>query len=313
MIDCLKEGFLITNRNLPLVFIKIIASIINLGGVFLFIGIPIMVAVTYLGFDIARLREIIPALINNPFEFISNYILLLALIIFSMLFYLVLSSLFLLYVFGGVLGILRLSITEPGFRFSLRTFFTEASRSFGRLIRLLFLLSLIALPFGLFLIASNGISVFFYRSITPDLGFMDTFIRTFMAVLIFIFSLIIGFAGLTIGVYSFIISVTEKRAALSSLSGAFHFVREKPGAMLFYLLLIVMILAMSTILYIFQMPLHLNPASGILTGVSIYILNLLFQSYMSVVLWSSLMAFYLKYRRTSSLFTVSSPEVPLTQ
>ena len=313
MMDCIKEGFLLTNRNLPLVFIKIIASIINTGGVFLFIAIPIMVAVTYLGFDIERLRDIIPALINNPFEFISNYMILLALIILSILFYIVLSSLFLLYVFGGVLGTLRLSIVEPDFRFSLRTFFTEAGMSFGRLIRLLSLLSLIALPFGFFLIVSNGISIFFYRSITPDLGFTDTFLRTFMAVLIFIFSLIIGFTGLTVGVYSFIISVAEKKGAFSSISGAFQFVRERPGAVLFYLLLIVMILTLSMILYVFQMPLHLNPTGGILTGISIYILNLLFQSYISVVIWSSLLAFYLKYRRTSSFFTVSSPEIPITQ
>ncbi len=132
MIECIKEGFHLANRNYQLVFLRIIVVIINFISLLFFLGLPIIVAVAYMGFDLSHAVDLLPDLMENPFDLLSKYLGLVFLIGISFIFYLTFVSTIILYSLGGTLGVLRNSAVNIQYRFSLSSFFKEANNIFSR-------------------------------------------------------------------------------------------------------------------------------------------------------------------------------------
>src|SRR4030066_1786878 len=105
--ECFKEGFYLANKNYQLVFLRIIVIIINFLSLLFSLGMPIIAAVAYMGFDLSHAVDLLPNLMENPFNFLSKYLGLIFLIGISFIFYLMLASTIILYSLGGTLGVLR--------------------------------------------------------------------------------------------------------------------------------------------------------------------------------------------------------------
>lgn len=280
IIECIKNGFKLTHRNWQLIFIRMVVAVINLFGLFIFLGVPVLVAVTYLGFDAAHAKDLLPYLFKNPLEFITRYIGLLFLIVTALFFYLIFSSLLFLYTLSGTVGVLKSSVINGGYRFSLSSFFKEAKKHFLQLFYLLSILIIgITALIVVLIFVGFGISQFGHVADTS----LRVFLNSFITLSSIVFGSIFFLAAFAFVVYSVTVSVIEEKRAIDSIKRTFEFLKDNPAAFLFYLILLIGLIVANFIL----IPFSIIP-------VILPLINIVLQNYLSVVVWSSLVIFYTK-------------------
>ncbi len=294
ILECIKEGFNRANQNLQLVLIRIAVTIINLVSLFIFIAIPLVIAALYMGFELAHARELLPYLLGNPFEFISRYLGLILLIGFSFLLYLTFVSMLFLYMIGGTLGVLRSSAENIGYKFSLSSFFMEAKQNYWRLFRLIFLVSLGCTALFIALVLFGGISAAIVQVLTAGRGVMEVFFNSFVLVSMISFSIIYILACIVFSAYSMVISVTDGTDSMECIKRTFDFLKQRPGAILFFFILLVGGGGVNFMFFILKMPFSMVPVLGQMMNIVLTLFSAVFQGYIAIVIWSSLIAYYLK-------------------
>jgi hypothetical protein len=290
IIETIKDGFRLANRNLPLVVIRIIVTFINLASLAVFLGLPVLVAIAFLGFDIAHAKDLLPSIMDNPFDVVSRYLGLIFLLIAALILYMLFSSLLILYSFSGIMGVLRSSAVNTQFRFKVSSFFKEAGKNFFRLFRLLSLVMIIALASITATLVIGGISAAIMKSVTGAETTIEVFFSSFVTIFIIIISIIIILASIIFSVFSMVISVVTMEGAMATVSSAYNFIKEKPQSLLFCIILFVGIITVNAIFFSLQIPMQFMPFMMPL----VYLLNALGQSYLIIVMWSSLIMYYIK-------------------
>ena len=294
MTESIREGFSLANRNLQLVLIRIMLTVINLTGFFIFLVVPMIVAVAYLGFDMAHMRELMPFFLHNPFEIISKYLVLIFLTVIALIIYLMVSTLLFLYILAGILGMLRNSAVYIQYRFSTSSFFKEANRGLSGLIRLVFiLLSVFVLIFIAFIV-SGGTAAAAMQAFSGQGTSLEVFFSSFIMMSVMVFSAIILMAVIMFCVYSMVVLSVERKGAVDSVKKTFDFLKERPGAFLFYMVLFAGVIAANLMFFLLKIPFSLMPDIAPFIGVLISLLNVFFQSYIAIVVWSSLIVYYVK-------------------
>jgi len=281
VLGCIKEGFRLTHRNWQLILIHVVVAVINILSLFLFLGVPIFVAMTYLGIDIAHAKDVLPHLFRDPLEFVTRYMGLIFFIITAMIFYLIFVSLIYLYTLGGTLGVLRNSAMDKGHGFKLSSFFSEAKRHFTRLFWLLSVLILAITALFVVFATFSGIAAIVLQGIDIKNTSVQMFFNSFLSLFIIVFGLIILYFAVVFVVYSVVISVIEEKGIMESMKRTFNFLMDNTIAFLYYFLLLIGITAANLVL----VTLSVIPVFAPL-------INLFLQNYLSVVLWSSLIVFY---------------------
>jgi hypothetical protein len=290
IIETIKDGFRLANRNLQLVVIRIIVTFINLASLAVFLGVPVLVAIAFLGFDFAHAKDLLPSIMDNPFDVVSRYLGLIFLLIAALILYMLFSSLIILYSFSGIMGVLRSSAVNTQFKFKVSTFFKEAGKNFSRLFRLLSLVSLISLALIIATLAIGGISAAIMKSVTGAETTIEVFFSSFVTIFIVIMSIIIILASIIFTVFAMVISVVTMEGAMASMSRAYNFIKEKPQSLLFCIVLFVGIITVNAIFFSLQIPMQFMPFMMPL----VYLLNALGQSYLIIVMWSALIMYYIK-------------------
>jgi len=290
IIETIKDGFRLANRNLQLVVIRIVVTFINLASLAVFLGLPVLVAIAFLGFDLAQAKELLPSVINNPFDVVSRYLGLIFLFLAALMLYLAFSSLLILYSFSGIMGVLRCSAVNSQFRFKVRSFFQEAGNNFSRLFRLLSLVLLITMAFIIVTLVIGGISAAIMKSLSGSETTIEVFFNSFVTIFIIIISVIIILSSIIFAVFSLVISVVTMEGAMASMSRAYHFIKEKPQSLLFCFVLFIGIIIANAIFFSLQIPMQFMPFMMPFA----YLLNALGQSYLIIVMWSSLIMYYIK-------------------
>ncbi len=295
IIECIKEGFHITHRNWQVILLKIAVTIISLVGVFFFIGIPIAVAIIFMSVDIANIKDILPGIMSeNPLEFLSKYLGLVILMLISLTLYLTIVSVLMLYVFGGMLGVLRNAALNIQYKFSLSSFFKEAKKFFFPLLWLfsiaLLVITVVVIVFGILVgVVISAIYAFKESGTT-----LSVFVTSFFSLLIIFLSIIVGLASVIFTVYAAIALVVEKNGVADSFKNAWNFVKNKPMAFLFYIILVIGIIAVNITLKILGGSFSMIPVVGLLISIPFQLIYYVVQSYLGVVMWSSLLVFYIK-------------------
>ncbi|RJQ19733.1 MAG: hypothetical protein C4560_05940 [Nitrospiraceae bacterium] len=293
IMECIKGGFDLANRNLQLVIVRLITAAINLISLLVFLGVPLMAAAAYLGFDLARAEDFLPHLIREPSAFLSRYLGLVFLIGISFVFYLVFSSVIILYSLGGALGVLRNSALDALYKFSLSSFFSEANRNFSRLFRLVFVMSVFFMLLAFVLIVTGGIASALLNAFQEGTSFLEVFLGSFIMMSIMVFGAMIFAVYLMLIVYSMIVSVTEGKGAADSVKRAFNFLKEKPRAFLLFIVLFAGVAVLNLLLFALRAPFGLVPFVGIMMTLMIAV----FQNYFAVVMWSALTACYIRWTK----------------
>lgn len=290
VIECIKEGFALVNRNLQLVVIRIVFSVINLVSLSVFLGVPMLVAIMYLGLDLAQARELIPFLLKNPLEFVYKYLGLIFLFFASVIFYMIFMSLLFLYVLSGTVGVLKNAAVNVQYRFSLSSFFKEARMNFSRLFWLVSLVLLIVIVLFLALMVSGGIFAGIVQAVTESESTIETFLTSFAMLTIATFGILIVLSGLIVTVYSVVTSVVEAKGVRDALGKTFALFKEKPQALLVYLILFAGIILASSIFYGLQVTISFLPFMAPL----LYVMNAFFHGYAATFVWSSLVVYYIR-------------------
>jgi len=288
--ECVREGFYLANKNIQLVVICVVVSVIHLISLVVFLGLPVIAAILYLGFDLAQAKDMFPFLATNPFDFISQYLGLIALMLISFLLYLSFSSLLFLYALSGTLGVLKWSAVNVQYSFSLSSFFKEAGINFSRILWLISLVLLVMTVVCIGVIITGGLAAAHANTMMETGSTVELFFSSFVFLSMVIFSILVLLAGLVFGVYSLVVLVTEQEGVLDSIGRTFNFLRQTPGAFLYYLILIAGFIAVYAVFYGLQIFLSVVPFIWPLA----YTLSVLFQSYLAMVLWSSLIVYYVK-------------------
>lgn len=296
IIECIKEGFHITHRNWQVMLLKIAVTIVNLVGLFFFVGIPIAAAVVFMSVDIANIKDILPGIMSeNPLGFLSKYLGLIVLMLISLILYLTIASVLMLYVFGGTLGVLRNAALNIQYKFSFPSFFKEAKKLFFPLLWLfsiaLLVITVVIIVFGIV----TGVAFFVIQVLSGGSETtLSVFVVSFFTLLIVFLSLIIGFASVIFTAYVAITLVVEKKKVIDSFKKAWDFVKNKPMAFLFYIILVSGIMGVNILLVLLGGSFQMIPMISILISIPYQLIAYAVQIYLNVVMWSSLVVFYVK-------------------
>jgi hypothetical protein len=290
IIETIKDGFRLANRNLQLVVVRIIVTIINFAGLIIFLGLPVLVAIAFLGFDIAQAKDLLPSIMDNPFDVISRYLGIVFLIVAALMLYLFFSSLLILYSYSGMMGVLRSSAVDTQFKFKVSSFFKEAGRNFFRLFRVLSLVLLISLTLIIATLVIGGICAAIMKTVSGAETTIEVFFNSFVTIFIIILSIVIILTSIIFTVFSLVISVVTMEGALACMSRAYNFIKDKPQSLLFCMILFAGIITVNALFFTLQIPMQFVPFMMPL----VYLLNALGQSYLIIVMWSALIMYYMK-------------------
>jgi len=290
MIECIKEGFHLANRNYQLVFLRIIVVIINFISLLFVLGLPVIAAVAYMGFDLSHAVDLLPDLMENPFNLLSKYLGLVFLIGISFILYLMFVSVIILYSLGGTLGVLKNSAVNVQYRFSLASFFKEANNIFSRLYWLISILFLIFIALFAAVIISGGIVAGFMQGFSWSETTLEVFLGSFVFLSTIIFGIIIFLSGLIFTVYSILCLVIEEKGSADTIKNTFNYLKKTPQAFLFFIILFAGAVAINLVFFIIMIPLGMIP----LVDIVLYLVNVVFQNYLAIVVWSALTVYYSK-------------------
>ncbi len=294
IIECIKEGFVLTNKNLQVTVIRIVATIICFIALIFSLAIPMMAAVFYLGLDIVSAQDLWPLMMNNPLVFVSRYLGVIMLIGFSLICYVLFISLMFIYYLGGSIGVLRNAAVNLNATFSFSSFFREAGYNFGRLYRML---TLVAVVISLLLIAFlliSAVAAALVSFISGSTTFIGIYFKSFLLLAVILFGAITLFASFVFSTYSVVICVIERASAMDSMKKTFVFLKDKPMAFLYCILLFAGAVVLSVLLFAIRVPIGFVPLLGPLFSSILWIMSFLIQSYISVAVWASLVAYYIK-------------------
>ncbi len=294
IIESIKEGFSLTNRNWQLVLVRIVAALVNIFLLFLFVGIPVFIAVATLGIDLAHTKDALPELFSNPGEIIPKYFGLIVLFVVSVILYTTVVSVITLYVFSGMIGTLRNAAFNIRERFSLSSFFQEAKYYFFPLLWLYSFILLVAT--GLFIIFGilAGILIFMVHTYGEQGSGYTVFFTSFFTLLLGFLALLTTLGGIIFTVFSTLALVIEKRGVFDSLKHAWGFLMNKPSGFLFYLILIFGILGVNIVVMLFGGVIQFIPVAGLFMSIPYQLAYYALQVYLGIVMWSSLLIFYVK-------------------
>ena len=289
--ESITGGFVLANRNLKLVFIHIVVSVLNIAGMLVFLLLPLIVVAAYLGFDLEQAREALPVLMHSPLEFLSRYFVIAILSGISLIVYLTLSSLLIMYALGGTLGILRRSEVDRGFSFRLSDFFREAGAHFVRLIWTASLVLLGALLLIIACMITWGVASAVLHSIAAPGSKVELFFSTFGTLSAFTIIAVISVSGFIFTLYSMVIAVSERKGAGEALPMTFRLLTGSIRPLILFLILFAAAVAVNAVWYGIQLSLALSPFLLPLT----WIAGAFLQGYLSIVVWGSLISYYMKH------------------
>lgn len=290
IIESIKEGFRITHKNWQIILLKIAVGIINLVGFFLFVGIPIAIGIFSLGMDVAQAKDILPGILNNPAEILSKYLRLAILIFITSIIYLTAASVLILYVFGGTLGVLRNAAINEQYRFGFSSFFGEAKKVFFPLLWLFSIALLVIIGILTVFGVLAGILISMIRVYSDTVTAYSIFATYFFGLLGITFVL----AGIIFTAYAAIVLVVENSKVMASFKNTWNFMKNKPMAFVFYIILFIGIIAANFVLIALGVSFSTAPVVSYLFIIPYRLISYVVQSYLGVVMWGALLVFYIK-------------------
>jgi hypothetical protein len=293
MIEYLKEGFTLANRNLQLVFVRISASIINLIGLIVCLGLPAVLALTYLGFDIIHAKNLLPYFMERPYEFLSRYMALIIFLGVSVILYLLFVSIVIIYTLGGVLGVMRNFAVSAQHRFKLSSFFREANKNFPRLCWLLSIESLVFSVLFLVLFVAGAAAAGSLRGFSGIGSLPAVFFHSFALMSIAVFGVIIFMICLLFMIISVIVSAVEEKGAADTLKKTVGFLKGNPGAFLFSGILLTAVIGVNAGFFAVRVSFNMFPLF-IFGNIVLSVINAVLQNYLVVIAWGSLVVYYVR-------------------
>ncbi|RJQ51308.1 MAG: hypothetical protein C4526_09995 [Nitrospiraceae bacterium] len=290
MIEYLKEAFNLANRNMQLVFVRLAATVINIIGLIVCLGLPVTVALSYLSFDIIHAENLFPYFVEKPHEILSRYTGLVIFFLISVISYILFVCIVIIYFLGGMLGTLRNSTVAPERKFSLSSFFRQANENFLRLFRLVSVESLVFMPLFTVLIIAGGAVVSDLHGVLQMESIFEVFFRSFALMSIAVFSAAAFIIYLVVMLISSVVSAVEGTGTVVTLKKTAGFLRKNPMAFLFSAILFIGLIVSAGVLLAFK----ISVSPFFPGGMVLFIISAVLQNYLSVVAWGFLVVYYIR-------------------
>jgi hypothetical protein len=84
------------------------------------------------------------------------------------------------------------------------------------------------------------------------------------------------------------------KGAVDCIKKTFDFLKQKPEAFLFYFILFAGSIIANSIFFVLKMPFNMVPVLGPVMNIVLTLFSALFQSYLALVIWSSLIMYYVR-------------------
>ncbi len=292
IIESIKQGFSLTNKNWQVILIEAVVAVISFAGLVFIIAVSAAAAVAMLGDDIANIQAKLPELLGDPVNFISKYIRL-ALIIFALFsVYLTVVSVLMLYIFGGKLGVLKNAVCDAQHKFKLSSFFKEGKRMFFPLLWLFSIM--LAVFLFLVILMFVGFIIYIQYSYNASGTASSVFILSFVSLLLIFIGTIGIFGSLIFTVYTAVAIAAEKAGVFSSFKKAFNFMKNKPMSILFCIIIFASIIASWIVLSVLGKLLAMIPVVGLVISILYQLLSYAVLIYLDIVMCGSLIFYYLK-------------------
>lgn len=293
--ETIKEGLRVINWNLPLVLVQIGVMFLSFLLFIMLVGIPVAIAIIYLGIDLVRFKETLVT-VKDPIEFLYKYSGIAIFVVTTFIVYLTAVTGIALFVFGGNIAIIRDSIRDPTKRFSLKHFLKEGKRYFLPLCRLTLLLGISFLIFIFVIGAIIGVAIILLEPYKNEI--MGEFMIV-MAIILGMTLLLIAFLSflllMAFSLYAVIALIIDELRVWKAIKRSFNFIKDNfLQAISFYLLLITCYFVAVIFMTLLNFPFSLIPVIGPIISFPFKIVTYIVQVYLGLVMMASLVSFYMK-------------------
>ncbi len=293
-IEAVKDGFGLINKNWQLVLIQVGMVFASILGFFLIVGIPLAIAFIIFGIDLTGLADFrdIFGMLRGPSDILSKYLGFILIIIASILLYILVVTVLGMYLFGGSVGIIGMSIREKTLQFSMRRFMGEARRLFLRLLGFTSVIGLIFIvaAFSLGLLG-GGIAAIVSYARSQD-STLALFFGTFFSLILIILALSFILGSLSVTLYGIAALYFKESGAFRSIKDAVKFLIKYPDGFWLYAVLFIGYLLASFLLGLLNYPFALIPFLGTVLSFPYQLFSYVVQTYLGLVIIAVIQRYY---------------------
>ncbi len=290
-----KEGFGLVNRNWQLVIVRVLASLVNLIGFFIIVGIPAAAAIIFLGTEFVT-SDPQAFLLGIKGAFSGGYAAIAVLMVGSILVYLTFASFLWMYVLAGASGTLGRGIKEVPSRFRLKDFLRQAKSLFFPFMGLYAIVGIgMMLAFIIVGLATGG--AYYIAEVLRDrAGLIAPIIGAGLSLFTFAMGVLVFFFSLAVGAYGTALIIFEHDKPWQAAKGAVRFMQEKPEGFWGYSLFLLAYGVVALLLFLFGYPFKLIPIIGSFIVLPYQLFAYAVKCYISLALIGAVLSFYSKVK-----------------
>jgi hypothetical protein len=293
-IKAVKDGFNMVHKNWQLLLIQLGMVVMSSVGFFIIVGIPLAVAFIIFGVDLTGFtsaKDILRTL-REPSDILSRYLGLVIIVFASLLLYLVTVAMFGIYVFGGCIGVLGISLKNSFFKFSMHAFFVEAKRLFLRLLGFTCMIG-IALIVAAFILGILGGSISAMVSFAQSQdSTLAIFLGTFFYLILILLSLVLILGILSVTLYGIASLSLKDTGPLKSITESIHYLAGHPSAFWLYAILFAGYVLSSFFLILLSYSFIMIPVVGTILSFPYQLISYIFQTYLGLAIIATVLTYY---------------------
>lgn len=292
--EAVKGGFAVIHRQWQLIVVHAILTLINVIGIFVLVGVPLIIALIVFGIDIASIAEAQELIgpLKNPIELFTKYLGLFLVVLTFLFLYIVVVTTLWIYVYGGSAGIIGRTILDPELQFSTGSFFTEAKRLFLPLMWFLFIVGLLFFVVILFLVFFGAVIAVLVSFAEGQDSTLALFFGIFFTLVFGLATVFLVFVACALTLYGIAALFFKGEGAVKSFQNAFRFLWDNQKAFWLYVLLVMGYTLASFILVLIVYPFQMIPFVGSFVSLPFQFLSSVAQSYFGLVLLAVIFVYY---------------------
>jgi hypothetical protein len=294
--ECVRKSLKHLHRNWQLVVIQFLMTVVNVLAFLLFLALPLAVGLLLMG-DVALELEGLEDVLESParvLELVFRYLGWAAVLAAGLLFCLVFSFSLWIFVLGGSLGVLILSMRRRSGSFSRDAFMEEGKRHFLPLLRYTALVGFLFVGTVSALALCGGLA--YVVSTAVEGGRPAVFLRVLMALGLGVFGFLFLAGIFFVALEGFAPLVTRRMKAAQAVSEAGAYLWRNPGSIGLIVLLLAAYASAQVLMMAAGYSVGLIPHAGPMLSVFVQVVGSVLSGYLFLAVIGAVLADYLSSR-----------------
>ncbi len=292
-IEAIKDGGRVVHRAWQLVLVQLCMVVISSIGFFILVGIPLAIAFIAFSIDLTGLAiKDILGLLKEPSEIMSKYFWIFLMVISSLFIYILIATMFSIYIFGGSIGVIGRILRDKTLKFNMHIFFSEAKRLFLPVLGFTATIGLILIAIAFFLGITGGAIATLVSFIKTMDSTLALFIGFFFSLIAILLTLILIFSIISISFYGVAAASLKGTGPVRSLKEGINYITRHPQGFLLCSILLIGYIFVSFLLILLGYPFRLIPVIGPTLSFPYQLIHYIFQTYIGLAFISTLFTYY---------------------